>query len=161
MNTRLFYSALLAAALSAGIAQGDDQKASDQKSLGEKTSDTLKKTGRTIMDDTKKVGTTLKDAVTPGSDARKVDVTLTERQIEMPRELPAGKTGFVVKNDGKERQNFRIEGNGLDKEFMIAVMPNESKTLDVDLKPGMYKAFVPMAGKNSEPKGHEVSLRVK
>ncbi|EDY22332.1 hypothetical protein CfE428DRAFT_0457 [Chthoniobacter flavus Ellin428] len=161
MNTRLFYSALLAAALSAGIAQGDDQKTSDQKSLGEKTSDTLKKTGKTIMDDTKKVGTTLKDAVTPNSDARKVDVTLTERHIEMPRELPAGKTGFVVKNDGKESQGFRIEGNGLDKEFMIAVSPNESKTLDVDLKPGTYKVFIPMPGKNSEPKGHEVSLRVK
>jgi len=161
MNTRLFYSALLAAALSAGIAQGNDQKASDQKSLGEKTSDTLKKTGKTIMDDTKKVGTTLKDAVTPSSDARKVDVTLTERHIEMSREIPAGKTAFVVKNDGKERQNFKIEGNGLDKEFMIAVAPNDTKTLDVDLKRGEYKIFVPMAGNSAEPKGHEVSLRVK
>lgn len=161
MKTRLFYSALLAAALSAGIAQGDDQKPSDQKSLGEKTSETLQKTGKVIVDDTKKVGTTIKDAVIPESDARKVDVTLSGRHIEMSREIPAGRTAFVVRNDGKERQNFKIEGNGLDKEFMIAVAPNDTKTLSVDLKAGEYKVFVPMPGKDSEPKGHEVNLKVK
>ena len=156
MKTKLFYSALLIAALSAGVTQADDQK-----SLGEKTSETLQKAGKTITDDTKKVGTSIKNAVTPDSDARKVDVTLTERHIEMSHELAAGKTAFVVRNEGKERQNFKIEGNGLDKEFMIAVAPNDTKTLSVDLKPGEYKVFVPMAGKDSEPKGHELSLKVK
>ena len=161
MKTRFLYSALLAAALSAGVAQGDDNKTSGQKSLGEKTSETLQKTGKTIVDDTKKVGTTIKDAVMPDKDARKVDVTLTEKHIEMSRELAPGKTAFVVRNDGKERQNFRIEGAGLDKEFMIAVAPNETKTLNVELKAGEYKAFVPMPGNNAEPKSHEVMLKVK
>ena len=168
MKTKLFYSALVAAALSAGVAQGDDKKASDNKSLGEKTSETLGKAkdktveaGRVIAEDTKKAATTVKDAVMPDSDARKVDVTLTERRIEMDREIPRGKTAFVVRNNGKERQNFKIEGQGLDKEFMIAVAPNDTKTMHVDLKPGDYKVFVPMPGKDSEAKGSELSLRVK
>jgi uncharacterized cupredoxin-like copper-binding protein len=121
----------------------------------------LQKTGKTISDDTKKVGTSLKNAVTPESDARKVDVTLTERHIEMSKELSAGKTAFVVRNQGKERQNFKIEGNGLEKEFMIAVAPNDSKTLNVDLKPGEYKVFVPTSGNSAEPKGREMMLKVK
>ncbi|MDR3402350.1 MAG: hypothetical protein P4L99_07610 [Chthoniobacter sp.] len=162
MKTKLFYSALLAAALSAGVARADD------KTLGEKTSDALEKAkdktieaGRVVAEDTKKAATTVKDAVLPDSDARKVDVTLTERRIEMDRELPPGKTAFVVRNNGKERQNFKIEGNGLDKEFMIAVAPNDTKTLHVDLKRGDYKVFVPSTGNDSEPKGSELSLRVK
>jgi len=153
---------MLAAALCAGAAQADD------KTLGEKTSETLGKVkdktveaGRVIADDTKKAATTVKDAILPDSDARKVDVTLTERRIEMDREIPAGKTAFVVRNNGKERQNFKIEGQGLDKEFMIAVAPNDTKTLNVELKRGEYKVFVPSPAKDSEPKGSELSLRVK
>jgi uncharacterized cupredoxin-like copper-binding protein len=160
MKTKLLYSVLLAAALSGGAVQGDEKKPAD-KNLAEKTGDTLKKTGEVIADDTKKVGNTIKDAVVPGADARKVDVTLTERRIEMPREIASGKTAFVVRNDGKERQSFKIEGNGLDKEFMIGVAPNSTKTMDVDLKPGQYKVFVPMPGKSAEAKGSEMSLKVK
>ena len=162
MKTRLFYSALLAAALSAGVAQGDENKPADKKSLGEKASDTLQKTGKVIADDTKKVGSSIKNAVMPESDARKVDVTLTGRHIEMSKEIAAGKTAFVVRNEGKEKQGFKIEGKGLEKEFMIAVAPNDSKTLNVDLKPGEYKVFVPSPGNNAEPKGREsMTLTVK
>lgn len=163
MKTKL-YAALLAAALSSGVAWAADS----DKSLGEKTSDTLGKVkdktveaGKVIADDTKKAATTVKDAVMPDKDARKVEVTLGERHIQMDREIPAGKTAFVVRNNGRERQNFKIEGNGLDKEFMIAVAPNDTKTLSVDLKHGDYKVFVPMPGKDSEAKGSEVMLKVK
>lgn len=168
MKTKLFYSAILAAALSTGVALAADTKSSNDKTLGEKTSDTLGKmkdktveAGRTVVDDTGKAATSVKNAVMPDKDARKVDVTLSERHIQMDREIPAGKTAFVVRNNGKERQNFKIEGNGLDKEFMIAVAPNDTKTLNVDLKRGDYKVFVPMPGKDNEPKGNELTLKVK
>lgn len=163
MKTKL-YTALLAAALSTGVAMGADS----DKSLGEKTSETLGKVkdktveaGKVIAEDTKKAATSVKDAVLPDKDALKVNVTLSERHIQMEREIPAGKTAFVVRNDGKERQNFKIEGNGLEKEFMIAVAPNDTKTLSVDLKRGDYKVFVPMPNKDSEPKGNELTLKVK
>jgi hypothetical protein len=166
MKTTLLCTALLAAALSAGPVLGDDQTPQSQKSFGQKTADTLEKAkdktvdaGRSVVNETKKAGETIKDTVLPGSNARKVDVTLTEHRIEMPRELSAGKTAFVVHNDGKEKQNFKIEGPGLDREFMIPVGPNESKTLDVDLKPGEFKVIVP--GKESKFKGDEMILRVK
>lgn len=165
MKTRLLYSAVLAAALSVGVAQGDDTKKTDKstdKSLGEKTSESIQKAGKTISDDTKKAATSVKNAVTGESpDARKVDVTLNERRVEMMREIPSGKTAFVVRNNGKERQNFKIEGQGLEKEFMIAVAPNDTKTLNVDLKPGDYKAFIPTSGKKEEGKAGEVNLKVK
>jgi len=164
MKTQLLYSVIVAAALSTGAVAADKS----DKSLGEKTSDTLGKmkdktveAGRTVVDDTGKAATSVKNAVMPDKDARKFDVTLTERHIQMDREIPAGKTAFVVRNNGKERQNFKIEGNGLDKEFMIAVAPNDTKTMNVDLKHGDYKVFVPMAGKDSEPKGNELTLKVK
>jgi len=139
----------------------DKTDKSTDKSLGEKTTESIQKAGKTIADDTKKAATTVKNAVTGESDARKVDVTLNERRVEMTREIPAGKTAFVVRNNGKERQNFKIEGQGLEKEFMIAVAPNDTKTLNVDLKAGDYKAFIPMPGKKEEAKGAEVSLKVK
>jgi uncharacterized cupredoxin-like copper-binding protein len=164
MKTRLFYSALLAAGLSAGVALGDD----NNKTLGEKTADTLTKAkdktveaGQTIAEDTKKAATSVKNAITGETDVRKVEVTLTERHIEMMREIPAGKTAFVVRNNGNERQNFKVEGQGLDKEFMIAVAPKDTKTLNVDLKPGDYKVFVPTPGRSEEPKNRELSLKVK
>jgi len=113
----------------------------------------------TVVDDTRKAGETIKDTVLPEPNARKINVTLTERRIEMPREVPAGMTAFAVRNNGKEKQNFKIEGLGLAREFMIPVGPQESKTLNVDLKTGEYKVLVP--GKESEFKGDELTLRVK
>ena len=44
---------------------------------------------------------------------------------------------------------------------MIAVAPNDTKILNVDLKPGDYKVFVPVPGRNEEAKDHELSLKVK
>jgi uncharacterized cupredoxin-like copper-binding protein len=166
MNTKLLYTALAATALCAGSVWADDQKPSDQKSLGQKTTETLEKAkdktveaGRIVAEDTKKAAGVVKDAVTPDADARKVDVTLTEHNIDMPRQIAPGKTAFVVRNNGKERQNFKIEGQGLEKEFIIAVAPNDTKTLSVELKPGDYKVFVPE--KESSSRGNEIGLRVK
>ena len=166
MKTTLLCTALLAAALGAGPVMGDDQTPQSQKSLGQKTENTLKKAGdttvaagRTVVNGTVNAADAVKDTVLPDKNARKIDVTLTEHRIEMPREVSAGKTAFVVRNDGKERQNFKIEGPGLDREFILPVGPQESKTLDVNLKPGEYKILVP--GKESKFKGDELSLRVK
>ncbi len=166
MNTKFTGTALLIVAFCSASALADDQKPADQKTLGEKTSDTLEKAkdktieaGHVVVTDTKNAVDAVKDAVTSDKDARKVDVTLTEHHIDMPREIPAGKTAFVVRNDGKERQNFKIEGQGLEREFIIAVAPNDTKTLDVELKRGEYKVFVP--GKETGAKADELGLRVK
>jgi hypothetical protein len=156
MKTQLFYSTLLAAALSVTALGADD------KTIGEKTTDTLQKAGektkeagKAVVNETKKAVEAVKDAVTPDSDARRVDVTLEDKRVELPKQIPAGKTAFVVKNSAGMKQNFRIRGEGVDKRFMMDVDPNDSKTLNIDLKPGTYKVHVP------DTNGPEATLQVK
>lgn len=130
--------------------------AADERTLGEKTTDTLQKAGektkevgraavettkeagRAVAEGSRKAMDAIKDAVTPDADARRVDVTLTGQRIDLPKQTAAGKTAFVVRNSGGVKQNFQVEGEGIDKKFLTGVEPNESKTLHVDLKPGTY-----------------------
>ena len=51
-----------------------------------------------------------------------------------------GTTAFVVKNAGKEKHNFEIKGANLEKSFWFAIAPGESKTMELELKPGSYEA---------------------
>jgi hypothetical protein len=167
MKTPLFYSTLIAAALSVTAYSADD------KTIGDKTSDTLKKAGektkeagravvdgtkeagRAVADGTKKAVDVVKDAVTPDADAKRVDVTLADKRVELPKQVAAGKTAFVVKNNGAMKQNFEIRGEGMEKKFLTDVSPNDSKTLHVDLKPGTYKVHIP------ESNGPESTILVK
>lgn len=72
----------------------------------------------------------------------------------MPANLPAGKTAFMVKNVGKQAHNFEVRGSGLDKSFWINLPPNETKTLQVDLKAGNYDAQCRVKGHEAERKVH-------
>jgi uncharacterized cupredoxin-like copper-binding protein len=162
MKTMMFVSLTVAAAIS--VASAQEKKA--DKSLGEKTAETLgkagektKDAGRAVVDTTKKAANAVVDAVTPDKDAHKVDVKLVEHRIEMPKTVAAGKTAFVVHNTGKEKHNFQIEGEGIDKTFLAAVSPDDTKVLHVDLKPGTYKVYCPVKDHASE--GMKLNLTVK
>jgi uncharacterized cupredoxin-like copper-binding protein len=162
MKTKLYISLAVAAALSAASAA--EQKS--EKTFGEKTADTLEKAGerakdagRALADTTKKAADTVVDAVTPDKDAHRVAVTLSEHRIDMPKSLGTGKTAFVVRNAGKEKHNFEIEGQGIDKKFMTSLSPDESKVLHVDLAPGNYKVTCPV--KDHEGEGMRLNLTVK
>lgn len=161
MNIKFLYTSIACLALSAGAVT-----AADDKTLGEKTSDAAgkvvektKDVTRAAVDATKDAAAAVKDAVTPDSDARKIEVTLSDHQIDMARSIPAGKTAFVVKNNGKAKHNFEIEGQGIEKQFLANVGPGDTKTLHVDLKPGNYKVYCPV--KDHEAKGMELTLMVK
>jgi len=138
--------ALLAAA---SLAPAADKSPAD-KSLAEKTGDSLKHAGdktvdagRSLVNGTKKATGAVVDAITPGKDAKKVDVMLSDNHIGMDKSLAAGKTEFVVRNSGKEKHGFEIRGAGLDKKFMINLSPGEEKSMSLDLKPGSYEVFCP------------------
>ena len=140
--------------------------ADDQKTLGEKTADTLEKAkektkeaGRAVADTTKKVLDKVVDAVTPDADARKVEVKLTEHHLDIPKSLGTGKTAFIVRNGGKEKHNFEIKGEGIEKKFFTDLAPDESKVLHVDLKPGTYKVYCPVGDHSEE--GLNATLTVK
>ena len=69
-----------------------------------------KKAAQTIANGAKRAADKVVDAVTPDSDARAVNVTVNGDHIDMPTQLKAGKTAFVVKNEGSTVQNFEVEG---------------------------------------------------
>lgn len=157
-------SIFLGAAFSIVVVQADTEE--KDKTLGEKTSEAwdatkekTKEAGRAVADTAKKAADAVVDAVTPDTDARKVEVTLTEHDIDMPKRLEAGKTAFVVKNSGKEKHNFEIQGEGIDQKFIFAPGPGETKVLHVNLKSGSYKVYCPM--EDHDQKGMKLNLTVK
>lgn len=120
----------------------------EEKTVAEKTEEVWDKTKQKTKEVSKAVAKETKETIkaiehkidAPDADARKVSVTITDAGLQMPKSLPAGKTAFVVKNSGKEKHNFAIEGEHLDKSFWFAIAPKNSKTMQVDLKPGSYEA---------------------
>ena len=114
---------------------------------------------RTVAHGVKKAADTVEDAVTPDSDARRVDVTVTDDRIDMPTQLRPGKTAFVVKNAGKTTQNFEVEGRSVDRKFAAAPNPGQTKVMHVILKRGTYT--ISSAGKEESKPAAEVTLRVR
>jgi uncharacterized cupredoxin-like copper-binding protein len=84
-------------------------------------------------------------AVHPRAD-QKVEVKLTEFKIEMPTTLSAGATTFTVTNTGGDAHSFEIEGNGIEKALATQLQAGQSKTLQVELKPGTYEVYCPVPG---------------
>jgi iron uptake system EfeUOB component EfeO/EfeM len=76
-------------------------------------------------------------------------VTLTEGGMQMPANLRSGKTAFVVTNNGKQRHNFEIEGDknrlGQWRAEVPPLAPKQTKTMQVNLKPGSYEAHCTVA----------------
>ena len=117
------------------------------------------KAARTVAHGVKKAADTVEDAFTPDSDARRVDVTITEDRIDMPTQLRPGKTAFVVKNAGKTTQNFEVEGRSVDRKFVAAPNPGQTKVLHVYLKRGTYSVYSP--GKTADKGTPNATLRVR
>ena len=114
---------------------------------------------RTVAHGVKKAADTVEDAFTPDSDARRVDVTMTDDRIDMPAQLKPGKTAFVVKNAGKTTQNFEVEGRGVHRKFVAAPNPGQTKVLHVYLKRGTYSVYSP--GKTGDKGTPNATLRVR
>ena len=145
MNIRVVCRIVVAAA----FALTSVQVSAQDKSVGEKTAEAWDNTKKTTKDVSKTVVRKTREAADrdemavrePDADARKVDVKVSDAGVQMPKSLPAGKTAFIVKNSGKQPHNFEIEGSGVDKSFWFAIEPNQTKTMQVDLKPGDYQAI--------------------
>ena len=144
MNTNTF----VAVAVAAGFALCAGHSFAEEKTVGEKSAEVWDKTKATTKDVTRKVVGTTKQAANrveaavrqPDADARKVPVKVNDKGIQMPKSLSAGKTAFVVTNTGKEKHDFEITGQGIEKSFWFNLAPNQTKTMQVDLKTGSYQA---------------------
>ena len=113
----------------------------------------------TVSTETAGGGSTLATA-TPGAtpEANVVQVELTEFEIRMPNELPAGSTTFEVTNIGAIEHNFEVEGQGIEREFEENLQPGENGTLQVDLEAGTYEVYCPVG--NHAERGMRLELSV-
>jgi iron uptake system EfeUOB component EfeO/EfeM len=151
---KTFLSIIFAGLISTAAAQVDTAE-----NVARSTVRGTKQAAETVAHGAKKAADTVADAVTPDSDARRVDVTVTDDRIDMPTQLKPGKTAFVVKNGSKTRQNFEVEGGSVDRKFVTAPNPGETKVLHVSLKRGTYTAYSP--GKDEKKRTAKVTLRVR
>ena len=151
---KTFLSLVFAGLISTAAAQVDTAENVARSTVRE-----TKKAAETVAHGAKKAADTVVDAVTPDSDARRVDVTVTDNRIDMPTQLKPGKTAFVVKNAGKTTQNFEVEGRSVDRKFTAAPNPGETKVLHVILKRGTYTAYSP--GKDGNKRTAKATLRVR
>ena len=151
---KTFLSLVFAGLISTAAAQVDTAENVARSTVRE-----TKKAANTVAHGAKKAADTVVDAVTPDSDARRVDVTVTDDRIDMPTQLKPGKTAFVVKNAGKTTQDFEVAGRSVDRKFVAAPNPGETKVLHVVLKRGTYTAYSP--ARNGSKRTAEVTLRVR
>jgi uncharacterized cupredoxin-like copper-binding protein len=106
--------------------------------------DTAKNVGHAAVHHAQEAVETAPKVLMPEPDARRVDVTMTEYKFDMPTELKAGKTAFVVKNAGKKKHNFAIKGGGIDQKFPNNLTPGETRVLNVTLEKGTYEVTCPV-----------------
>ncbi len=129
-------------ALLVGMACAQSESPSEKAS---KTWDTTKQKTKAaaheLVEASRNVAGAVVETIAPDKDARRVNVDLTGDRLDMPGSIESGKTAFVVKNSGPEKQNFEITGKKIDREFVFAISPGETKTLQVDLPAGHYKAL--------------------
>ena len=151
---KTFLSIVFAGLISTAVAQVDTAE-----NIVHSTVRGTEKAARTVAHGVKKAADTVEDAFTPDSDARRVDVTITEDRVDMPTQLRPGKTAFVVKNAGKTTQNFEVEGRSVDRKFVAAPNPGQTKVLHVYLKRGTYSVYSP--GKTGDKGTPNATLRVR
>lgn len=75
-----------------------------------------------------------------------IEVGLTEYAIDMPTQLSAGPVTFLVTNYGTLEHSFQIEGPGIDVALTHTLAPGQQGAFSVDLVPGSYSIFCPIAG---------------
>jgi Cupredoxin-like domain len=86
-----------------------------------------------------------------------VVVTLAGHDINMPESLPSGFVTFEVTNEGDSLHGFEIAGPGTD-EKVEGIPPGETRTLQVDLQPGTYRVYCPVADHGKT--GMQLALKV-
>ena len=118
---RLFVGAVFAICVTA--LHAEDKTVSEKSAeVWDKTKETTKEVSNAVVKKTQETVAAVEDAMDkPDDDAKKVDVKITDKGVQMPSNLAAGKTAFVVTNSGKEKHNFEIEGQNLEKSFWLAI----------------------------------------
>jgi plastocyanin len=98
-------------------------------------------------------------AEAPSSGGQSVNVSETDFALDPPNPtVKAGTVRFEVTNDGQTAHNLEIEGDGVEEELEADLQPGDGGTLTVDLQPGTYEYYCPVA--NHKDLGMEGELTV-
>lgn len=156
MNMKTLFAGAVALSFSFTVAAATEDKTVGEKSAEawDKTKETTKEVSNAVVKKTKETVEAIEHKIDqPDADARKVEVTVTDKGVKMPKSLAAGKTAFIVTNSGKQKHNFKVMGNGLDESFWFAIAHGSNKTMQVELKSGNYEAACTASGhENNETK---------
>lgn len=95
---------------------------------------------------------------TPAPGDHFVEVVLTEHEIEMPDSAPAGEVSFRLNNQGEQTHSFQVEGDGVDEQLRLEVMPGATEVLNVELEPGTYTVWCPIA--DHRDRGMEAEIEI-
>src|SRR5215475_10097043 len=135
---KTFLVMMIAAGLASVVA---GQPLETAKDVAKTTAEKTKEAAHTVAHGVKKAADKVEDALTPDPDARRVDVTVNDGEVNMSSDLESGKTAFVVKNEGKTTTNFEIRGGDIDRKFVTPPGPDETKVLNLTLKHGVHYAI--------------------
>jgi hypothetical protein len=151
---KTFFAIIFVGLVSTAVAQVDTAK-----NIVHSTIRGTEEAADTVYHGAKSAVETVVGAVTPDTDARRVDVTVSGDRIDLPTPLKRGKTAFVVKNVGRTAQNFEVDGRGVHRRFAGALNPGETKVMHAYLKRGTYAVY--SSGKNDNQAAAKATFRVR
>jgi hypothetical protein len=75
-----------------------------------------------------------------------VEVDFYEQKIHMPTVIPKGKITFRISNPSSFDHNFKIKGNGLERQLEHDIQEGQTVDFTVDLQAGTYGVICPLIG---------------
>jgi plastocyanin len=99
-------------------------------------------------------------ALASTAQAQPVAVTLSEFALKLSRDtVKAGKVSFAIKNDGRTTHAIRVVGGKIDKGSR-ELAKAEAATLQLELTPGTYEVYCPLAEGSHKMAGMKHTLVV-
>ena len=93
---KAFFVMMIVAGLVSGAA---GQPLDTAENVAKKTAEKTKEAAQTVAHGVKKAANKVEDALTPDPDARRVDVTVNDGEVNMSSDLEPGKTAFVCHDE--------------------------------------------------------------
>lgn len=86
-------------------------------------------------------------------------VMLNDNSIAVPEQsIPPGPAVLTIENRGSGVHNLVIEGEGIDATAGETIPQGQSRTMEVQFKPGTYTLFCPIA--DHRQKGEEIKVTI-
>lgn len=82
--------------------------------------------------------------IIPTANGAIVEVEFYEMKIHMPTVIPKGRITFRISNPSSNDHNFKIKGNGLEKQLDRDIEEGQTVDFTVDLQAGTYGVICPL-----------------